>query len=197
MKGDSMADSVVFILVRTDGEDHWVLMERRGDGGAYPNAWLLPSGKQEPDESLDETLHREMAEELGCIPRLYGDIGTGDEILYCLGEHQPKHRLRPRLVLLWDGEVPAAVLDNGHELAWHRLDDALTSPVEVTVRMATLAQRMLTAVHTGCVSRMRAMETKYLHDLMVLEDDIIRREADLAALAQRLGDEGGRRHGDG
>ncbi|MEW5725043.1 MAG: (deoxy)nucleoside triphosphate pyrophosphohydrolase [Thermodesulfobacteriota bacterium] len=51
-----------------------VLLARRGPGGRHAGCWEFPGGKQEPGETLEETLAREVREELGldvCVGRLF------------------------------------------------------------------------------------------------------------------------------
>ena len=49
----------------SDGEGRYLLVHRRADGQTWPDIWDLPGGTAEEDEDVDETLVREMREELG------------------------------------------------------------------------------------------------------------------------------------
>lgn len=139
-----MGDSVVFILARRDEAGEWrLLMERRGDGGPHPNAWLFPAGKAEEGEPPTSTLLRECEEELAVLPFAARLLADGEDYFYCIGRHAPVHRMHPFLVTRWRGDVPDRVLDTGAELAWRPLDDALASPVPVTGRMALAAAKYL------------------------------------------------------
>ena len=42
------------------------LLTRRAEGAHLAGTWEFPGGKQEPGESLEEALSRELREELGC-----------------------------------------------------------------------------------------------------------------------------------
>jgi mutator protein MutT len=55
-------EAVVAVLRREDGR---VLVIRRGPGAAMSGYWAPPSGKIEPGERQEETLAREVREELG------------------------------------------------------------------------------------------------------------------------------------
>lgn len=52
------------------------LCARRSAPAALAGRWELPGGKVEPDETAEEALHRELAEELGIQVRL-GAVLTG------------------------------------------------------------------------------------------------------------------------
>ena len=60
-----------------DGVDQ-VLVGQRAAHDSHPHVWEFIGGKQEPDESLEEALHRELLEE----------VGLTVEIVKFLGEHE-------------------------------------------------------------------------------------------------------------
>jgi 8-oxo-dGTP diphosphatase len=98
-------------LARDDGR--W-LMHKRPAGKHHAGLWEFPGGKMEPDEIPQESLIRELAEELGiscdpasCTPVAFAETGPGDQ--------------GPAIVILlytvprWRGE-PAAL--EGGEIGW-------------------------------------------------------------------------------
>lgn len=78
-----------------------LLAARRAAPHRYAGSWELPGGKSEPGESAEETVVREVAEELGCTvepgPALPGEVSMdGDLVLRVLrcrlvdGEPEPR-----------------------------------------------------------------------------------------------------------
>jgi 8-oxo-dGTP diphosphatase len=59
---NSESVSVTAAVIVRDGR---VLVARRPPGGRHPGSWEFPGGKQEPGETLEECLAREMNEEMG------------------------------------------------------------------------------------------------------------------------------------
>jgi A/G-specific adenine glycosylase len=59
---------VLGILVR----DNEVLVCRRHDTGPFPGLWEFPGGKREENETIHQTLARELREELGVEVRVTG-----------------------------------------------------------------------------------------------------------------------------
>ena len=59
--------AVKALIYRKDGS---MLLQQRDDipGLAFPNTWTWFGGLVEPGENLKDALHRELTEELGCIP---------------------------------------------------------------------------------------------------------------------------------
>jgi A/G-specific adenine glycosylase len=55
-------------------EDGWVLIQRRPTEGLLGGLWEFPGGKQEPQEPIEDTVKREIEEELGI------DVEVGDSI---------------------------------------------------------------------------------------------------------------------
>ena len=51
-----------------------VLCVKRGPGGSLPGLWEFPGGKIEPDESSQQALAREIAEELRC------EVAVGEKV---------------------------------------------------------------------------------------------------------------------
>jgi 8-oxo-dGTP diphosphatase len=98
-------------LVDADGR---VLIARRPEGKAMAGLWEFPGGKVEPGERPEDTLIRELAEELA--------IEVTDACLapltFSSHDYQSFHLLMPLFVCRrWQGEIRAL---EGQELAWVR-----------------------------------------------------------------------------
>jgi 8-oxo-dGTP diphosphatase len=109
-------------LQRADGR--W-LMHQRPPGKHHAGLWEFPGGKVEPDEMPQESLVRELAEELGirskagaCEPVGFAEGGAaaGGEALVIL-LYTLTH---------WEGE-PAAL--EGGAVGWFTPDEALALPM--------------------------------------------------------------------
>ena len=109
--------NIVNALLLCEGK---ILLARRSrHRKAYPDCWSFPGGHVEGDETLDQALCREVAEELGIVPLDYNPISqildpnvTAEPVCYHL-----------YAVKKWDGEP--TILDEEHsELRWFSLREA-------------------------------------------------------------------------
>ena len=101
-----MRKAVAFILVR-DGS---FLVERRSQAKELdPGTLAIPGGHVEEGEGPEETLRREMDEELGVAPLAFAPVSVQvHESLYPI-------EIRYYLVTSWEGEVEAR---EAEELSW-------------------------------------------------------------------------------
>lgn len=96
---EPVAQAVLFIL-ECDG---MILMECCPQKGALFNAeWFIPGGRVEVGETYEDTLKREMMEELGCSPIDVRWLGFLDRTP---PEH-PTFLMQVAHVISWDGEIP-------------------------------------------------------------------------------------------
>jgi A/G-specific adenine glycosylase len=58
------------------GEDNTILITQRPEQALLGGMWEFPGGKQEPDESLEECLKREIFEELACRIEVHQPVGV-------------------------------------------------------------------------------------------------------------------------
>jgi len=56
-------------------DDKILLLKRTADMRSYPNQWCLPGGKQDPGETLAETVCRETLEETGIEVKVLSRLG--------------------------------------------------------------------------------------------------------------------------
>lgn len=68
--------------------DQILLVHEHTLGGEGPDQWVLPGGRVEPGELLDEAVRREVAEETGAHVAVVGGLAFGTQH-YRPGENQP------------------------------------------------------------------------------------------------------------
>jgi len=106
--------------------DRMLLARRSADRAFYPGVWDVIGGHCEADESPDQTLMRELEEEIGVTARAFRAIAV-------LPEPDPAENGEARyhifIVTAWDGGEPRLRGAEHSELRWLRLEDALTLPL--------------------------------------------------------------------
>ncbi|MDD5336170.1 MAG: NUDIX domain-containing protein [Rhodoferax sp.] len=111
----ALVEVAVGVLIRPDGD---FLLTSRPPGKVYQGYWEFPGGKQEPGETVEQALTRELLEELGIVigPALTWKTATVDY------PHALVH-LNFCKVYQWRGELQ---MREGQSFSWQRL------PVQVT-----------------------------------------------------------------
>lgn len=110
----------VVAAVITDARGR-ILLARRGDGRDLAGLWEFPGGKREPGESTEDTLVRELQEELGIT------VQVGAPIMRVPHLYPDKRLLLDiRRVTAWKG-VPRGV--EGQALAWVEQDKLTRYPM--------------------------------------------------------------------
>lgn len=115
-------------------EDNRVLIARRPEGRHMAGLWEFPGGKVDADETPEQALIRELAEELGI------DVAQSclAPLTFASHGYDGFHLLMPLYVCRqWDGEVEPR---EGQELAWvrpNRLGDYDMPPADEPLK-ATL-----------------------------------------------------------
>ncbi|WDS35773.1 Nudix family hydrolase [Pseudoxanthomonas sp.] len=110
----------VVAAVITDARGR-ILLARRGDGRDLAGLWEFPGGKREPGESTEDTLIRELQEELGIT------VQVGAPIMRVPHLYPDKRLLLDiRRVTAWKG-VPRGV--EGQALAWVEHDKLTRYPM--------------------------------------------------------------------
>jgi 8-oxo-dGTP pyrophosphatase MutT (NUDIX family) len=99
-----------------------LLMRRSSDRAIHPGVWDVPGGHREGDETPARTLVRELAEEIGIVPREFEEIAV-------LPETRPDEygeaEYRLFVVRAWDGGEPRLLGPEHAELRWVTPDRAL------------------------------------------------------------------------
>ncbi len=115
----AILECVAFMLIR-DGQ---VLAEKRKTSKKVaPGAMAIPGGHLEPDETIEQALHRELTEELAVKARQAEFVCT---LLHRDGEIR---RLHYFAVASWSGEISN---NEAEHLAWIPLGDPSQLDLEV------------------------------------------------------------------
>jgi len=118
-EGMELKVSAAGILLR----DNKVLLgKRRADLKFYPDTWDIIGGHREDNETPEETLSRELKEEIGVTPTRFTRIAV---------LHEPKadihgdYEYNVYLVTGWIGTPKNLSPDEHSELGWFRIEEAL------------------------------------------------------------------------
>ncbi|WP_430460254.1 NUDIX hydrolase [Thalassolituus sp. LLYu03] len=122
-----LAPCVSFILLR---DDCVLLEQRRADKPIDPGMVMVPGGHMEPGETQEDTLIRELAEELSIVPH---DARYVCSLLHPTDELQLLHYY---LVTEWSGEIQALEAES---VFWHpvsQLDRLDIAPDHIAIHEA-------------------------------------------------------------
>ncbi|MBJ7538551.1 NUDIX hydrolase [Marinomonas transparens] len=118
-------ECVSFILLR----DNRVLLEKRSKDKAHdPNLIAIPGGHMEQGETREQTLLRELKEELDIVPNAYNYLCS---LYHPTGELQLIHYY---VVTSWTGNILSLEAD---EVTWHPLD---ANPIDIAADKIALAE---------------------------------------------------------
>jgi 8-oxo-dGTP diphosphatase len=110
-------------IFRRDG---LILLGRRAPHRcAYPGCWDVLGGRREAGETLEETLAREMREEIGVTPRALAKV---DVLLDTFEAGDKPASYHIYVVDAWDGGEPSLVNHEHTELRWFSIADACAQP---------------------------------------------------------------------
>lgn len=125
--------AVIIILIK----GNQALLERRFPQSDLGNHFIFPGGGIEETEMADPViaLKREAMEELGIIPVGFFPIST------LTGESGTT--LKPFVVISWEGEVPAKIIDRGNPVFWQDLEIVAKSPLMSVQQMVKEAKKIL------------------------------------------------------
>jgi 8-oxo-dGTP diphosphatase len=109
---------VAALMLKHNGQHQILLGKRAASRAAYPNVWDMPGGHCEPGETPEQTLIRELQEEIGITPTQWQAAGvvtvppaTGSAELVLHVYH----------VTAWDGPPINRQPDEHSEIAWFSL----------------------------------------------------------------------------
>jgi 8-oxo-dGTP diphosphatase len=109
------------LVVRGDGEPQLLLGKRAANRAFYPDVWDVPGGHSEPGETAEQTLVRELEEEIGVTPTAWRSLG---ELRERVPESGELLTVRLYVVTAWTG-TPTNRLPAEHaEIAWFGVEDA-------------------------------------------------------------------------
>jgi mutator protein MutT len=103
-------------------KDQQILLGKRSpDLEFYPNVWDIIGGHCEPDETPEETLIRELKEEIGITPRLFVKCAVLSEPhSECYGEGE----YHVYIVMEWTGSEPTMLNNEHSEVRWFIFKEA-------------------------------------------------------------------------
>jgi len=123
---DASAEAIIRVcggLLYADGRI--LLGKRTATRTSYPNVWDMPGGHCKPGESLEETLVRELQEEIGITATATARIArvsipAGSTVAI---------ELHVCVVTKWDGVVRNCQPEEHDEIRWFAVDDACRLPL--------------------------------------------------------------------
>lgn len=127
--------SILVVAAALIAPDGAVLMQRRRLGGEHGGLWEFPGGKVEAGESLEESLCRELEEELGI--RVAGE--SLEPLTFAASSDQP-HVILLYTCRAWQGEPDCL---DGEEIGWfspETLPELAMPPLDVPLAQALIAQ---------------------------------------------------------
>lgn len=104
--------------------------------GAFPGQWGLPGGGVEPDERIDDALHREIREELGIAVHDYRPLLFKDDVLdklYADGRREHQHMI----FLVYECRTTMSTVEANEEFddwAWVEPQDVLAYDLNSATR---------------------------------------------------------------
>ncbi len=109
-------------LVVTGGDEPRLLLGKRAAGRAYyPGVWDVPGGHREPGETDEQTLVRELEEELGVTPTAWWPLAELREEGAADGDALV---LRVYAVTAWAGTPRNRLPDEHDAIGWFTLAEA-------------------------------------------------------------------------
>lgn len=114
------------LVVRRDDEPLVLLGKRAAGRAFYPDVWDVPGGHCEPGETPEQTLVRELQEEIGVTPTAWRPLG---ELRGQTLGHDPPLVLHLYAVTAWTGTPHNRLPEEHAEIAWFTVEDACRLPL--------------------------------------------------------------------
>jgi len=105
-----------------------------------PQGTFLPGGGQEPGETPEQALIREVREECGIDIRVGNCIGVADELVFGREENTYFRKRCTFFTAQPVGTGQACGIESDHRLVWLSVDDAVLQLVHVSQRWAVEAR---------------------------------------------------------
>lgn len=109
------------LLIWRDEGLHILLGRRSVIRPFYPNVWDLPGGHCEPGETPEQTLVRELREEIGVVPMTWRPVGQIDIPVEPSDDSMTLHVYE---ITAWTGTPRNRQPEEHDEVAWFTVDDA-------------------------------------------------------------------------
>ena len=109
------------LVARDEGEVRILLGHRSASRAFFPNVWDVPGGHCEPGESREQTLVRELQEEIGITPTAWRPLGDLHGTVPGSDETVVLHLYE---VTAWSGQPVIRAPEEHDDLAWFSVDDA-------------------------------------------------------------------------
>ncbi len=104
-------------------QHHTLLLGQRSPTRTfYPNVWDIFGGHIEPGEQPEQTLIRELREELGIVPTQWRHVET---LVESVPEHDEEVQYYVYLVLAWSGTLLNQQPEEHTTIEWFSLDRAV------------------------------------------------------------------------
>ena len=113
--------TVVIAVAALVRDGRILLAHRHPDRAAYPDCWDLVGGHVDPDETPEQAVVRECAEEIG--------VRIHDPRPVAYGCSDPALTLHAFAVHAWDGDPVNAAPDEHDALVWFGADDLAALPL--------------------------------------------------------------------
>ncbi len=107
-----------------------LLAKRAQNRRRYPGVWDVIGGHQEPGESIEEALVREVEEEVAVTPGRFTAVGAIDEPNPEINDPHVYHMFE---VTEWRGGEPRHASDEHSEIGWFTLAEALALDLALAV----------------------------------------------------------------
>lgn len=123
---DASAEALIRVcggLLYADGRI--LLGKRTATRTSYPNVWDMPGGHCEPGESFEETLARELQEEIGITATATAQVAT----VSIPADATAATELHVYVVSRWDGVVRNCQPEEHDEIRWFTIDEACRLPL--------------------------------------------------------------------
>jgi|SRR5687768_13215785 len=109
------------LMVKQDDAPYLLLSKRAAHRTFYPDVWDMPGGHCEPGETPEQTLVRELSEEIGVTPTAWHLL---NEVRAELPGEEELLVLHLYAVTAWTGTPHNRMPEEHSEVAWFTVEDA-------------------------------------------------------------------------